>query len=101
MSINRDGTPTESPKKIKVPAPERKPVRIIQVLPTRGVGLDYYYYHVRSRSAEGEILYVSQNYASKQGAKTAAVREHEGRSKFAYVIEWPNDRTGGTNRETL
>lgn len=66
----------------------KKPLRHIQVQPTNnwGVPTGEFFYHVRSRSVEGEILYVSQSYASKSGAEKAARREHSGRSNFTYLL---------------
>lgn len=108
MAKNRDKTPHHSVLKLAaVPRPATRPVRVIQVQPTArklyhdGTFQPEYFYHVRAGGPAGEILYVSESYASKTGARTAAVREHEGRSKFEYILEWPDGRTGKTNRETL
>lgn len=77
----------------------KKPVRIIELVPSYGWDHDYFY-RVRSRSLEGEVLYHSQRYSSKRGAKLAAIREHEGRSKFDYRLVYP-DRNGDTVTEKL
>jgi len=103
MALNRDKTPVSKNGPKKTAKRPTKPIRVIQVLPTQNgyPPLDGYFYHVRAGSENGEILYVSQNYTNKQVARHAAVREHEGRSKFAYVLEYTDGRTKQLVRETL
>lgn len=105
MARARDKTPIKRRTPVK-PIGRRatKVVRVIQVLPVKwesGQVTGDFYYKVRAGSAGGDMLYFSQVYASKQVARNAAVREHEGRSNFEYMLEWTDGRTGKQIRETL
>lgn len=105
MALNRDKTPVVKKGPKKTGKRPTKPLRVIQVLETDGrfgfPGGPMHFYHVRAGGPQGEVLYVSQNYVNKQVARTAAIREHSGRSNFEYVLEWTDGRKKQLIRETL
>lgn len=109
MALNRDKTRHHTTHTLVEDdyEPVKRPLRVIQVQPLAnrvyedGRLKPEHFYHVRAGGPQGEVLYHSQPYSSKQGARLAAIREHEGRAKFEYILEWPDGRTGKTNRETL
>lgn len=87
MARNRDKTQVK-PKRIKVDDVERdsKPVRLIQIY--NSVDTNGFVWHVREGGRNGDILYTSDNtYVSEEDSYNFAVQEHEGRSKFDYIIE--------------
>lgn len=85
---------------------KKKPIRVIEIVKVQHRqpawawgsapllnGHVEHYFRVKSGSRNGKVLYTSENFSSKQYAIAAAKREHGGRSRFQYVLEYP-DRTG-------
>lgn len=58
-------------------------------------------YHYTVYGENHEKIYHSETFPRKEHAKEAARREHEGRSKFSYVLKWTDGRNGEVRRETL
>lgn len=76
--------------------PAAKPKRFIEVAPAIN---GEHFYRVTGRN--GEIVYTSETFATKTGARKAAIREHEGRTNYEYVLKWLDERTGKIVSESL
>ena len=89
---------------------KNKPIRVIEIVktarhrpnawewgyrPLADNGHVEHYFRVKAGSRNGKVVYTSESFSSKGYAIKAAIREHEGRSKFQYVLEY-TDRDGET-----
>lgn len=82
-------------------SPERtrskiKPIRYVKVL----ASVDGQFYYVVT-DRKGEPVYTSETFVRKNGAITAARREHAGRTNFEYVLVYTDDRRRTEVKETL
>jgi uncharacterized protein YegP (UPF0339 family) len=70
-------------------------LRNIEIRKAKGPGFWY-----RVTAANNEVVYHSETFPEQNKAIKAARREHEGRTKFTYVLSYV-DRSGKQVEETL
>ena len=81
-------------------APHSDHVRHIEVRKTVPVVDHKAQWWWRVRGANNEVLYSSETFTRKFDAVRSARREHEGRTAFLYILEFP-DENGAIVKETL
>jgi hypothetical protein len=96
VAKNRDKTEFQKVVEKLVDKPIPKRIRIITIV-------DYAYEEARYvvSDGRGKELYFSKPYSSKSAAKTAAINEHSGRTNFAYVLHYFDNRSSKLIKETL